>query len=55
MLKVLGCLGGHLGGCCGGSGDEVLELLDLDVLVLEECFLFVIEDCVLQRCAGWFI
>ena len=24
----------HLGGCCGRSGDEVLELLDLGVLVL---------------------
>ena len=25
---------GYLGGCCGGSGDEGLELLDLGVLVL---------------------
>ena len=34
VLKVMVVLGDHLGGCCGGSGDEVLELLDLGVLVL---------------------
>ena len=33
-VESVGCLGGHIGGCCGGSGDEVLELLDLSVLVL---------------------
>ena len=34
MLKSVGCLGGHLGGCCGGCGYQVLELLDFGVLVL---------------------
>ena len=33
-IESVGCLGGYLGGCCGGSGDEALELLDLGVLVL---------------------
>ena len=46
MLKVLVVLDAILEGCCGGSGDEVLELLNLGVLVLWECFLFVIEDYV---------
>ena len=32
-FESVGCLGGHLG-ACGGSGDEVLQLLDLGVLVL---------------------
>ena len=34
VLKVLVVLEAILGGCCGGSGDEVLVLLDLGVLVL---------------------
>ena len=34
MFKVLVVLDAILGGCCGESGDEVLELLDLGVLVL---------------------
>ena len=33
-VESVGCLGGHLGGCCGGSGDEELAHLDLAVLVL---------------------
>ena len=46
-VESFGCLGGHLAGCCGGSGDEVLGLLNLGILVLKECFLIVIEDGVL--------
>ena len=34
VLKVLVVLEGHLGGGCGGSGDEVLKLLELGVFVL---------------------
>ena len=33
-VESVGCLGGHLGGCCGGSGDKKLEFLNLGVLVL---------------------
>ena len=34
VLKVLVFLEVNLRGCFGGSGDKVLELLDLGVLVL---------------------
>ena len=33
-VESVGYLGGHHGGCCGGSGDQELELLDLSILVL---------------------
>ena len=46
VLKVLVVLEAIFEVCCGGSGDEVLELLDVGVLVLYECFLFIIEDYV---------
>ena len=47
MLKVLVVLQAMLGVCCGGYGGKVLAILDLGVLVLYKCFLFVIEDIVL--------
>ena len=37
-MESVSCLRGHLGGCCGGSGDEVLELLDLVFLYCGNVF-----------------